>query len=251
MTAPAASAVASRGLPVRARGVSRRFGAVAALADVAFEVPAGQSVLLLGANGAGKSTLLRIVAGLIRPTSGTVTFGDAGATPSAPAARAALGYLGHKSLLHDYLTAHENLCLYARLYGAGAAAAGAAADAWLATVGLERAAHRPVRGFSRGMFQRLALARALIHEPRLLLLDEPASGLDSEGRARLAEVVQGLRGTGITILHVSHHAESAVALADRVLILQRGRLVEDAPADGRGGAEWVARAAALARGATA
>jgi heme ABC exporter ATP-binding subunit CcmA len=245
MSAPGASASEGRGLSVRVDRVSRRFGAVAALADVVFDVPAGQSILLLGANGAGKSTLLRIVAGLIRPTSGAVTFGDAKATPASPAARAAVGYLGHKSLLHDYLTAHENLALYARLYGAAGRDAEDRAERWLAAVGLERAAHRPVRGFSRGMFQRLALARALIHEPRLLLLDEPASGLDTEGRARLADVVQGLRRSGVTMMHVSHHAESAVALADRVIVLQRGRLVEDAPSGEHGGAEWVARAAPL------
>lgn len=249
MTAGAASPGRS-GLPVRLQAVSRRFGPVTALAAVTCDVPAGQSVLLLGGNGAGKSTLLRIVAGLIRPTSGEVLLGEGkGGTPATPACRAQIGYLGHKSLLHDYLTARENLVLYARLYGRPAGDAERDADRWLADVGLERAAERPVRGFSRGMFQRLALARSLIHEPRLLLLDEPDSGLDTEGRARLAAAIERTRARGVTILHVSHHAESAVATSDRVVILRRGNVVHDGPAAERSGAEWVAHAGVLARGA--
>ncbi len=249
MSAGAASP-GSSGLPVRLQAVSRRFGPVTALSAVSFDVPAGESVLLLGGNGAGKSTLLRIVAGLIRPTSGGVLLGEGfEGTPATPACRTQIGYLGHKSLLHDYLTARENLVFYARLYGRPAAEAERDADLWLADVGLERAAERPVRGFSRGMFQRLALARSLIHEPRLLLLDEPDSGLDTEGRARLDEAIRRTRARGVTILHVSHHAESAAAQSDRVVILRRGALVHDGPSGARSGAEWVAHATALARGA--
>lgn len=241
---------APRGLALRLAGVTRRFGPVTALAGVDLEIPAGQSLALLGANGAGKSTLLRIVGGLVRPTAGRVEAGPGFAwTPGSTAFRAAIGYLGHRSLLHDYLTARENLVLYAGLYGLGGAEAEERAERWLERVGLARAAERPVRGFSRGMMQRLALARALVHDPALLLLDEPSSGLDTEGRARLDETLRAQREAGTTLLHVSHHAAAAVTLADRVVVLRRGAVVADAPAAERPPDAWVDHAAALAKGA--
>lgn len=244
------SAGASRGLALRVRDLGRRFGPVTALAGVALDVSPGEGILLLGGNGAGKSTLLRMTAGLIRPTTGRVMFGpDFAHGPEAPSARLAIGYLGHKSLLHDYLSARENIELYARLYGASAARAAERAESLLAEVGLSRAADRPARGFSRGMYQRLALARALVHRPGLLLLDEPSTGLDVEGRAMLDAALAAQRADGVTLLHVSHHAESALRLADRVLVLKRGRLVDDAPAGERDAAGWSAHVAHLARGA--
>ncbi len=239
------------GLAFRLERVSRRFGQVTALADIDLELAAGQATLILGPNGAGKSTLLRIVAGLVRPTMGRVLAGGPSAwRPMDQRHRASIGYLGHKSLLHDYLTARENLVLYGRLYGLDGAEAGGRADGWLEEVGLARAAHRPVRGFSRGMLQRLALARALIHAPKALLLDEPASGLDAEGRERLAALIARRRTAGVTLLYVSHHPEAALPLVDRVLIVHRGRVIEDDAAAARSGDEW-ARAAAAGAGRAA
>lgn len=222
------------------RNAGRRFGPITALAQISLSVVRGESILLLGPNGAGKSTLLRLAAGVTRPTSGGVFAAGLdvrGAKGSQ--ARARTGYLGHRSFLFDHLTARENLELYGRLYGAADAAEGRAEEL-LAAVGMSRAAHRPVRGFSRGMTQRLALARALFHRPDLLLLDEPATGLDPEGRERLETLLQAERSRGISLLVVSHHAESALRWADRVIVLQRGRVAADAPAASRPAAAWAA-----------
>ncbi|MEN6632026.1 MAG: ABC transporter ATP-binding protein [Candidatus Polarisedimenticolia bacterium] len=239
MTAPA-------GLPLRFARVSRRFGAVVALDDVTLDVAAGESLLLLGANGAGKSTLLKIAAGLARPSSGAVEIG--GTRAGRGAERALVGYLGHKTFLHDYLTAKENLVFYARLYGVSAGEADARAERWLETVGLARAADRQVRGFSRGMMQRLALARAFVHEPRLLLFDEPDAGLDADGRARLFAALDARRVAGTTVLHVSHHPEAALSHAGRVVALRAGRVVADGPAASRAPEDWLGAAAARAGG---
>ncbi len=228
------------GIPLELRRAGRRFGAVVALDDVTISLAAGESLLLLGANGAGKSTLLRLAGGLTRPTTGKVLV-DGIDLRSAKAGRAreGVGFLGHRSFLYDHLTARENLLLYARLYGVGDDA-GRRADEWLDRIGLTRAAHRPVRGFSRGMVQRMALARALIHAPRLVLLDEPATGLDPEGRSRLDGLLREVRARGATMAMISHRAEAALALADRVAVLHRGRLVALGPAGERDAAAWTA-----------
>lgn len=227
------------GLGLDLQRIVRRFGAVSALAGLSARVAPAESVLLLGPNGAGKSTLLRIIAGLTRPTSGRVAFfGPAWADP-----RAAIGYLGHKTLLHDYLTARENLEFYSRLYGEPAAVTAGRVETLLQAVGLSAAAERTVRGFSRGMLQRLALARALIHQPQLLLLDEPATGLDAEGRARVLEILAEQKSRGVTLLQVSHDPEDVLPLVERVWVLERGELVEDAPAGSRAPADWRQRTA--------
>ncbi len=230
---------------LRLEGVSRRFGPVTALADIDLSVATGEAVLLLGHNGAGKSTLLRLAAGLVRPTAGRVTIGRAGGREVPSAARARIGYLGHRTFLHEHLTARENLELYASLYGRRDAAA--LAERWLARVGLERAAERVIRGFSRGMMQRLALARALIHDPQVLLLDEPASGLDPEGRRRLVEIVGEAHAAGGTLLVVSHDPALGLEIARRVVVLRRGRIVTDDRADSRSTADWALAAGGVAR----
>ena len=222
---------------LRLERVTRRFGPVTALAEVDLSVTAGEAVLLLGHNGAGKSTLLRVAAGLVRPTSGRVGIAGAVGGQDVPAsARSRLGYLGHRTFLHEHLTARENLELYARLYARDRPAA--RARRWLAHVGLERAAERTIRGFSRGMMQRLALARALIHDPEILLLDEPASGLDPEGRRRLVGILSEARRSGATLLMVSHDPELGLELAERVVVLRRGRVAADEPAARRSAEGW-------------
>ncbi|GAB4375968.1 MAG: hypothetical protein Kow0062_15630 [Acidobacteriota bacterium] len=225
---------------LRLERVTRRFGPVTALAEIDLAVARGEAVLLLGHNGAGKSTLLRLAAGLVRPTSGTVSVGGATGRDVPAAARGSIGYLGHRSFLHEHLTARENLEFYARLYGLRDAAA--RAELWLRRVGLARAAERVIRGFSRGMMQRLALARALIHDPEILLLDEPASGLDPEGRRGLVEIVRGAREGGATLLLVSHDPGLGLEIADRVVVLRRGRLAADEPAGRRSREQWAAAA---------
>lgn len=218
--------------------VTRRFGAVAALRDVDLEVHAGESVLVAGPNGAGKSTLLRVACGLTRPTSGAVRLhGEAHHRGVPAAARARIGYLGHQSFLHAHLTARENLALYARLYGAGAESK-APVDGWLQRVGLSRAGDRVIAGFSRGMMQRLALARTLIHRPALLMLDEPATGLDAEGREMLVGLMRELQQDGVTLLLVTHQLELGLRLASRVAVLRRGRLALDGAVGERDGDDW-------------
>jgi heme exporter protein A len=208
--------------PVVAEGLARTFGGVPVLAGVDLVVEGGECVALLGANGAGKTTLLRVLATLLRPTVGRlVLFGeDAAARPAAALAR--LGYVGHESACYGDLTAAENLGFYAELYAIPDARA--RIDELVAWAGLGHAARRPVRTFSRGMTQRLALARALLHRPELLLLDEPFNGLDPAATAALEARLVDLRRAGHAIVLSTHDVLRGAALATRVAILHRGRI---------------------------
>lgn len=206
--------------------VEKDFGDFTALSQVNLRVQSGAFVLLLGANGAGKSTLLRLLAGLSKPTRGRVLV--AGAEPHrTAAARAAVGLLSHATLLYDDLSAQENLGFYARLYGLSSPEERIAHA--LATAGLEERQHHRVRTFSRGMKQRLALARATLHNPMILLFDEPYTGLDQRAATALSRQLSHLKEQGRTSLLVTHNLEEAVHLADRLVILRRGRVGYDAP----------------------
>lgn len=214
--------------------VEKDFGNFTALAQVNLRVSRGAFVLLLGANGAGKSTLLRLLAGLSKPTRGRVLV--AGAEPHhTPAARAAVGLLSHSTLLYDDLSARENLRFTARLYGL--AAPEQRIDQALDAAGLGERQHHRVRTFSRGMKQRLALARATLHRPSLLLFDEPYTGLDQRAAAALSQQLVQLKERGSTSVLVTHNLEEAVHLADRLVILRRGRVGYDAPWPGGSTAE--------------
>jgi heme ABC exporter ATP-binding subunit CcmA len=202
--------------------VTVRFGALTALADVTFSVDAGSSVAILGPNGAGKTTLLKIISGLAKPSGGTVQVGDA---TSREAVRSRLGVVSHQTMLYEDLTARENLVFYARLYGLADLESVVAAS--LKSVGLSDRCDDRVRTFSRGMKQRLAIARATIHDPQVLLFDEPFTGLDVAGRDTLSERINAFRRLGRTLLVVTHDLQQAISLADRYLVLARGRVVED------------------------
>ena len=203
--------------------VTMRFGAVTALADVTFSVDAGSSVAILGPNGADKTTLLKIISGLAKPSGGTVQVGDA---TSAEAVRSRLGVVSHQTMLYEDLTARENLVFYSRLYGL--ADLESVVTASLESVGLsDHRCYDRVRTFSRGMKQRLAIARATIHDPQVLLFDEPYTGLDVAGRNTLSERINAFRSMGRTLLVVTHDLRQAMSLADRFLVLARGRIVED------------------------
>jgi heme ABC exporter ATP-binding subunit CcmA len=213
-----------------ARGLSKRFGRVVALDAVELEVARGSVLAVLGPNGAGKSTLLRILAGLARPSAGEVQV-EAAAPPRRAAAprrreRGRVGYLAHATFLYPELTARENLIFAARLHGVPDP--GARADALLASHGLTDAAGRRAGAFSRGMAQRLAIARALVHDPPVLLLDEPYTGLDRSAAAALSERVRALREEGRTLVLVTHELARAAELADAALVLSRGRVVHAA-----------------------
>jgi heme exporter protein A len=209
---------------VTVSGVSRAYGRRRALHGVSFGASRGDIIGVLGPNGAGKSTLLGIISTLLRPTSGTVAYGTSG--PVDPAAvRSRLGVLGHDLFLYPELTARENLTFFAGLYGCAHVAA-RVNDA-LARAGLTARADDAAVGFSRGMRQRLALERALIHDPRLILLDEPFTGLDEASASALLASLRALRADGRIVVLATHDLDLADGLLDKALFLRDGRLLEE------------------------
>jgi heme ABC exporter ATP-binding subunit CcmA len=207
------------GAALAARGATKRFGRAAALRDVDLEVPAGRCLAVLGPNGAGKSTLLRLFAGLARPTEGVIEIDGRAATHRA--ARARVGYLGHATLLSPQLTVRENLVYAARLYGVAAPRERAAE--LIAAEALDAFSETRASALSRGQAQRVAISRARVHRPAVLLLDEPFTGLDRGATQRLSERLGQLRGSGHTCVLVTHALEPVRALADTALVLEAGR----------------------------
>ena len=202
------------------------------------DLAAGECLAVLGPNGAGKSTLLRMLATLLRPDSGTLAVCGHTLPEAAGRARAQIGYLGHEPLLYLDLTARQNLELYADLYGLPDARR--RVDDALDRVGLLARSFDLVRTFSRGMAQRLGLARVLLHEPRLLLLDEPYAGLDAAGAHLLdALLADAVRDRGVVM--VTHEVERGVALAGRLLVLRAGRTVLSEPTGAVDGSAFRAR----------
>jgi heme ABC exporter ATP-binding subunit CcmA len=197
--------------------VVRRYGEREALSGVSLELAQGQTLGVLGANGAGKTTLLRLLATLLRPHAGSVQVLGASLPSDAWAVRGRIGLLTHEPLLYRELTARENLAFHARLHGVGAQRVQDVLDA----VGMSTRAEEPVRALSRGMVQRVAVARAVLHDPELLLLDEPRANLDPAA-GELVEPLIGAR-SGRTRVLVSHDPRSAIAEADLVLGLREGR----------------------------
>ena len=209
--------------------VSRHFGRRRALAKTSLTFRAGEIVGLFGPNGAGKSTLLGVLSTLVRPTSGTVHYGAATARALGDGLRGRIGVLGHDLFLYGDLTARENLEFFGRLYGLDRL--GERVDRALVSARLEDRAGDRVSAFSRGLRQRLALERALIHDPRLVLLDEPFTGLDDESAALLGARLRALRDAGAIVLMATHDFESADGLVDRIVCLRNGK-VREVQADG-------------------
>lgn len=205
--------------------LSKRYGFHRALASVSLELKAGELCALLGPNGAGKSTLLGVLSTLIRPSAGQVVYSDGGdEVPVDADLRGRIGVLAHSSFLYGGLSGIENLLFWARLYRVEGAAERAAR--LLDEVGLdEEARTRLARTYSRGMQQRLALARVLLHEPQIMLLDEPFTGLDRAGTAALSRTLASARAEGRIVLVVTHDLEAIDSIADRVVVLRRGKLV--------------------------
>jgi len=207
---------------VEIKKVAKRYGSERALAGVTLELRAGSMCALLGHNGAGKTTLLGVLSTLVRQTSGAVTYRSGGKPVEGNDVRREIGMLAHQSLCYAELTAIENLELFAGLYEVETTAIPALLD----RVGLEpRARTRPARTYSRGMLQRLALARALLTKPSLLLLDEPFTGLDRGGALTLGEQLGELKSSGAIVVVVTHDLEAIAERADHVAILRRGGLV--------------------------
>ena len=208
---------------IRFENIDKRYGGLYALRRVSLEIAAGECVVFAGRNGSGKTTLLRIAARLARPSGGSVSFVNSRAEEVETLLPA--GFVAHATMVYDELTAEENLLLFARLQGIAEPAERAAK--LLREVGLEERRKSLVRTFSRGMRQRVAIARALLNEPAVILLDEPATGLDPEGVNWFAGTIRGLRDSGRTIL-MSLHGESEVSnLATRAIQLDGGSVVAD------------------------
>src|SRR5688572_29670745 len=206
-----------------AHHLTRRFGNRVAVDDVSFGLAAGEIFALLGPNGAGKTTTLRMLAGLIAPTAGSVQVGGDRMTPdAAPRLRERIGFLTEAPGLWDSLTVQENLVVYARLYGL--ADPGKAVNEALALFGLaDRSGDRTAR-LSKGLKQRVALARSIVHRPRIVLLDEPTAGLDPESARGVRELIVGMRREGRAVLLCTHNLDEVERIADRVAVL-RSRLV--------------------------
>jgi heme exporter protein A len=206
---------------IELRGLRRDFGDETALEGVDLSLAAGETLVVLGPNGAGKTTLLRILATLLRPSGGEVRVLGARLPGEAWKARGRIGFLGHEPLLYRDLSGRENLRFHARLHGLRREAAEARISALLEAVGMERRAEQRVAELSAGMRQRLAICRCVLHEPELLLLDEPDSHLDAEGRELARELIGP--GEGRTRAIVTHDPERFAPEADRVLHLEVDR----------------------------
>jgi heme ABC exporter ATP-binding subunit CcmA len=217
------STVCARSVSASLDNLSKLFGSFAALRQVSVDFAPGRCYVLLGENGAGKSTLLRILAGLLRPSFGKVTvFGESEPGGLEPhEARARIGYMSHAPMLYDELTAVENLSYFASLYADRDCLSPAEA---LRQVGLDPALARLVGQYSQGMRQRTSLARVLLSEPELLLLDEPFSNMDVDSARQMVALLAGFRHSSRTIILTTHQRELAAPIADFVLTLHAGRV---------------------------
>lgn len=208
----------------RAEGLTRRYRETPVVSGVDLRIGPGEGVCLLGGNGAGKTTLIGLAASLVRPSAGALFYDGRPASEALPAARARIGYASHRSLLYPELTVRENLALHRRLHGSAADL-----DDLLAAWRLTSRADTPARLLSRGTAQRATLARALLHEPALLLLDEPFAGLDAPSRDRLAARLDRARAAGAALLLATHDLDRGLPLTGRTVVLHRGRKVLDEP----------------------
>ena len=222
LPALAAPSVVAHAPLLDVRGVGRAFGGRRAVDDVAFALHGGECLALFGPNGAGKTTLLRLLGGILRPTAGSATL-DGEPLPGGPALRAKVGLLSHHSLLYAALTARENVVLAARLFGVPAPED--AAEAALARMEVLDRADTPVRALSRGLQQRVSIARATVHAPALVLLDEPYTGLDEAGAAALSALLATLLADGAALVLVTHHLGEGLAVATHAAVMRRGRFV--------------------------
>jgi ABC-2 type transport system ATP-binding protein len=212
-------------LIIETHGLRKQFGPTVAVSDLSLRVGEGEIFGFLGPNGAGKTTSIKMLLALIEPTSGTGRVLDAPLGDRA--ARARIGFLPEHFRFHETLTAIELLRFHGRLYGLRGVSLEARIDRLLTRVDLVDAADRPLRGYSKGMLQRVGLAQALLNEPRLVFLDEPTSGLDPLGRLLVRSIIDELRADGVTVFLNSHMLGEVEATCDRVVFVKRGRVAEE------------------------
>jgi ABC-2 type transport system ATP-binding protein len=212
-------------LIIETHGLRKQFGPTVAVSDLSLQVGEGEIFGFLGPNGAGKTTLIKMLLALVEPTSGTGRV--LGAPLGDRAARAHIGFLPEHFRFHETLTAIELLRFHGRLYGLRGVSLGARIDRLLTRVDLVDAADRPLRGYSKGMLQRIGLAQALLNDPRLVFLDEPTSGLDPLGRLLVRSIIDELRADGVAVFLNSHLLGEVEATCDRVAFVKRGRVVEE------------------------
>ncbi|MCK6485993.1 MAG: ABC transporter ATP-binding protein [Phycisphaerae bacterium] len=211
-------------LMIRVTDLRKRFGALTAVDGVSFEVRRGETLGLLGPNGAGKTTTIHMIVGALRPDGGAVEI-DGRADPSRPDVRARLGVAPQKLSLYEELSAEENLAFFGRLYGLNGARLRERVDWCLEFAGLTDRRRGHVGTFSGGMQRRLNLACGLIHDPPVLLLDEPTVGVDPQSRNHLFESIESLKKNGLTLIYTTHYMEEAERLCDRVAIMDHGRIL--------------------------
>jgi heme exporter protein A len=215
---------------IETQGLTKHFGAVAALKRVDLRVSSSESVALFGPNGAGKTTLIRILTLGLKASSGSIRIAGMDPRSDHLGIRQRIGLISHQSLLYDQLTAAENLEFFARLYGVGDPRA--RAGQLLDTIGLGHRAADPVGMLSRGMQQRVSIARALVHDPPVVFLDEPFTGLDPHAAGMLRTTLDGLRTRGRTVLLVTHNLRQGLELSHRWLLLSRGRIIDEGSSEG-------------------
>jgi ABC-2 type transport system ATP-binding protein len=215
---------------IEVNGLGKRFGSLTAVHDLGFVVGDGEIFGILGPNGAGKTTTVRMLAGLIAPSTGEARVNGLALGRDSQRIRATTGILTESPGLHDRLSARQNLGYYGRLYGLGGRRLREAVDRYLRVVGLADAADRRVAGFSKGMRQKVAIARALLHEPEVIYLDEPTSGLDPSAAKTIRDFVATLRDAGRSIIVCTHNLDEAERLCDRIGIMRGTLLRVDTPA---------------------
>ena len=202
-------------------GLGRSFGARRAVANVSFTLRAGECLALFGPNGAGKTTLLRVLAGLLKPSSGTATVSGI-ALPGGAPARSRIGLVSHHTMLYDALSARENVAFAARLYGIRDRAR---VDSVLDRMSMLDRADNTVRSLSRGMQQRVSIARAMVHSPQLVLADEPYNGLDDSGARALTALLREIKASGTAVIIVTHNLAEGLSLATHAAIMKSGSFV--------------------------
>jgi heme exporter protein A len=210
---------------IQTKQLIKRVGDKVILRGVNLSIKEGQTVAILGPNGAGKSTILKVIATLIKPSSGEVLINNKELKKHALEVKSLIGYLPHASLLYDHFTPLENLILFGKLYGVKDVEK--RAKELIEKVGLSFFLHEPVKSFSRGMIQRVAIARAIVHEPRILLLDEPHTGLDQQAIVILNKVILEMKAQGTTTVMVTHDFKQAAEICDRIIIVKNGKIVDD------------------------